>query len=72
VKVDYYCGSHQYIGNIFTVEVLYGFPANVEPLLTFLISYMDAVGLLVLIPGYSTTIVPSFYHRSFLKHLMEL
>jgi hypothetical protein len=54
VKVNYLCGSHPHIGSIYTVQVLFGFPANVELVLIFLISYMDAVGLLaaVLVPRY--------------------
>src|SRR6266403_1661852 len=69
VKVNYYCGYHRHIGNIFTVQVLFGFLADVEPNLISLISCTDAVGLLVLIPRYC-------YHGLFLpqiilKHLME-
>jgi len=63
VKVNYLCGSHQLIGNIFAV--LFGFLENVEPFLIFLISCMDAVGLLVLIPDTSATATYGFHRRSF-------
>jgi hypothetical protein len=48
--VSFWCGSLQYIGQIFTAQVMSGLLVNMKPAWIFLVLYMDMVGLLVLTP----------------------
>ena len=57
VMVNFWCGSHQYIGHIFTAQGICGLLVNMKPAWTFLLSCMDSVGLLVLTPRLNCTAI---------------
>jgi len=47
VKMNFWYGSHKYIGSLFTTQAISGCLVNMKPDWIFLILYMDQIGLLV-------------------------
>src|SRR6266571_1453705 len=63
VKVNFLCGSRQYIGQAFTTQVISGSLANMKPTSILLLSYMGRIGLPVLTPRSNRYSHPWFFFR---------